>query len=94
MLNVKSHDRILSEIEQWLNFDVYDELLAAEPKVVDLQIAGEVTVEVPDVWYDDRKTVIEETKKILQPLGYKVEFTDDGVGQTFICIITWTVKNK
>ena len=85
-----SHETIVME---WLNTEVYDEIIDAEPKLStqSLKVTGFVHVEVPFEGYSDKPNQFKLlTKAKLVPLGYDVEFTYDGGGMgRDICFIKW-----
>ena len=84
-------------VMNWLNTEVFSEIMNAEPKLStqSLKVTGRVSVEVPYEGYYDttprsRNDFILLTKAKLVPLGYDVDFTYDGNGVTRdICIVKW-----
>jgi hypothetical protein len=83
-------------VMDWLNTEVREEILSAEPKLSpkSLKVTGGVYVHVPFEGYgdslDNKKEFVRIVKAQLVPLGYDVEFTYDGTGMgSDICIVKW-----
>ena len=83
----------------WLNTEVFSEIMNAEPKLSpkSLKVTGGVYVHVPFEGYgdslDNKVEFVRITKAKLVPLGYDVEFTYDGTGmKSDICIVKWEHK--
>jgi len=88
-------------VVDWLNTEVHEEIMHAEPKLTTkapmLKVTGRVYVHVPFDGYgdslDNKVDFVRITKAKLVPLGYDVEFTYDGTGmKSDICIIKWEHK--
>jgi hypothetical protein len=95
--NTKKSKKISIEDDamSWLNSEVYDKIVHTEPKLstsLPLKVTGCVSLEVPMEYYGDKVGFEKFVKENLKPLGYKVEFTHDGVGISEICLISWNVK--
>ncbi len=79
-------------VMEWLNNEVYNEIILAEPQLnKSFEAEGEAYVEVPWDYSNDPNKFKMLTIAQLVPLGYKVEFTYDGCGMgRDTCIIKWT----
>ncbi|MEN9919928.1 MAG: hypothetical protein RL662_2364 [Bacteroidota bacterium] len=81
-----------SHIGDWLDREVFEAIMNAKPTLTESRppmIKGNVSVQVPQVYYDDKKNFELHTKETLVSLGYSVQFGDDGYGEHDICYITW-----
>jgi hypothetical protein len=83
-------------VVDWLNTEVFKEIMIAEPKLSpkSLKVTGSVYVHVPFEGYgdshDNKVDFVRITKAKLVPLGYNVDFTYDGTGmKSDICIVKW-----
>ena len=77
-------------VMDWLNTEVFEEIITAEPKLStkSIKVTGLVHVEVPYEYSDNPKEFQLLTKAQLVPIGYDVEFTWSTEGRDS-CIICW-----
>lgn len=82
---------IAEKVERWLNTDMLEAIRCAEPRVEGRPpvIIGKASTEVPDDYWRNRDEIEQLTRNTLEPLGYRVEFADDGCGQYQVCYLTW-----
>ena len=80
-------------VMDWLNTEVYNKIINAEPKLStkEVKVIGSVSIEVPfDGYYDNPNAFKLLVKARLEPLGYNVDITYDGMGmKRDICFIRW-----